>query len=273
MPNHVTNEVKFLGSVESIKELREKCKGEKSPFSFQSFHPMPVELQGTSSPAKIVTEQELQEWKDKLAKGELSEWEKDYRPLTESEQFELKVKYGADNWYDWHIHNWGTKWDCYDHRGEGDESFVIFETAWSTPIRALLYLSELFDDVTIEVRYADEDFGSNVGTYTLQGGEIIEMYQPEYSKDSIRLAMEILGDMSYWIEDRLCEDVQDDSELDEYNTWLVEIAHEEGNLLEEYALPVLEKLQELAIQDEQFERAGQIKQMMKLKLNADNLNQ
>ena len=273
MPNHVTNEVKFLGSVESIKELREKCKGEKSPFSFQAFCPMPEELQGTSSPAKIVTEQELQEWKDKLAKGELSEWEKDYRPLTASEQRELKGKYGADNWYDWHIHNWGTKWDCYDHRGEGDESFVIFETAWSTPIRALLYLSELFDDVTIEVRYADEDFGSNVGTYTLQGGEIIEMYQPEYSKDSIRLAMEILGDMSYWIEDRLIEDVQDDSELDEYNTWLVEIAHEEGNLLDEYALPVLEKLQELAIQDEQFERAGQIKQMMKLKLNSDNLNQ
>jgi hypothetical protein len=35
----------------------------------------------------------------------------------------------------------------------------------------------------------------------------------------------------------------------------------------------LEKLLELAIKDEQFERAGAIKQMMKLKLNADNLNQ
>jgi hypothetical protein len=273
MPNHVTNEVKFLGSVERIKELREKCKGENSPFSFQSFYPMPIELQGTSSPAKIVTEQELQEWKDKLAKGEINEWEKDYRPITKDEQYELKGKYGADNWYDWHIHNWGTKWDCYSHRGEGDESFVIFETAWSTPIRAMLYLSELFDDITIEVRYADEDFGSNVGTYTLQDGEIIEMYQPDYSKDSIKLAMEILGDMSYWIEERLCEDVQDDNELDDFQGWLVEIAHEEGNLLEEYAVPVLDKLLELAIQDEQFERAGQIKQMIKLKLNSDNLKQ
>jgi hypothetical protein len=273
MPNHVTNEVTFLGSVDRIKELREKCKGKDRPFSFQAFYPMPDELIGTSSPAKIVTEKELQEWKDKLASGELKEWERDYRPITKDEQYELKGKYGADNWYDWHIHSWGTKWDCYDHRGDGDDSFVIFETAWSTPIRALVKLSELFDDITIEVRYADEDFGSNVGTYTLQGGEIIEMYQPDYSKDSIKLAMEILGDMSYWIEERLIDDVEDDSELDDFNTWLVEIAHEEGNLLEEYAIPVLEKLLELAIKDEQFERAGAIKQMMKLKLNADNLNQ
>lgn len=271
MPNHVTNEVKFLGSVDRIKELREKCKGEDRPFSFQSFCPMPEELQGTSSPAKIVTEQGLQEWKDKLANGELSEWEKDYRPITEKEQWDLKGKYGADNWYDWHIHNWGTKWDCYDHRGEGDDSFIIFETAWSTPIRALLELSRQFDDVTIEVRYADEDFGSNVGTYTLQGGEIVEAYQPDYSKDSVKLAMEILGDMSYWIEDRLCEDVQDDSELDDFTTWLVEIAHEEGNLLEEYAIPVLEKLQELAIGDEDYERANKIKRLISVKLNADNL--
>ena len=266
MPNHVTNEVKFLGSVERIKELREKCKGEASPFSFQSFCPMPDELQGTTSPVKIVTAEELEEWKRKRDNGELSEWEKDSRPITEQEQWELKGKYGADNWYDWHIHNWGTKWDCYSHRGEGDDSFVIFETAWSTPMRAMLELSRLFDDITIEVRYADEDFGSNVGEYTLQGGEIVDVYQPEYSKDSVRLAMEILGDMSYWIEDRLVEDVKDEDELDDFNTWIVEIAHEEGNLLDEYALPVLEKLLELAIQDEQFERAGAIKRLIKLKL-------
>jgi hypothetical protein len=277
MPNHVTNEVTFLGSTERIKELREKCKGDKSPFSFQAFYPMPDELIGTSSPAKIVTEQELQEWKDKVAKGEVSEWEKDYRPITKDEQNKLKRKYGADNWYDWHIHSWGTKWDCYSHRGEGDDSFVIFETAWSTPIRALVKLSEIFDDITIEVRYADEDFGSNVGTYTLQGGEIVDIYQPDYSKDSIKLAMDILGDMSYWIEDRLIDEgnllEESDGELDEFNTWLVEIAHEEGNLLEEYAIPVLGKLFDLAVADEQFERAGAIKQMIKLKLNADNLNQ
>jgi hypothetical protein len=65
----------------------------------------------------------------------------------------------------------------------------------------------------------------------------------------------------------------DDTELDEFQMWLVEIAHEEGNLLDEYPFCVLGALFDLAVKDEQYERAGQIKQMMKLKLNADNLNQ
>jgi hypothetical protein len=82
--------------------------------------------------------------------------------------------------------------------------------------------------------------------------------------------MDILGDTEYWVTDRLC-DVED--ELEGIDAWLVEIAHEEGYLLEEYPIQVLERLLELAIADEQFERAGAIKQMIKLKLNLDNLNQ
>jgi hypothetical protein len=269
MPNHVTNQVTFLGSTERIKELRAKCKTDKSPFSFQGFYPRPEELEGTTSPAKIVSEAEMQEWKDKLAKGELTEWEKDYRPITESESKRYNTKYGANNWYDWNLQNWGTKWDCYSHN-EVDEGEIHFDTAWSTPMRALMQLSRMFDDLTIEVKYADEDFGSNVGTYTLQGGDIIDIFQPEYSKESVRLAMDILGDTEYWITDRLCE-VED--ELEGFESWLVEIAHEEGNLLEEYPIQVLERLFELAVADEQYERANVIKYLVKSKLNLDNLKQ
>jgi hypothetical protein len=271
MPNHVTNQVTFLGSTERIKELRAKCKTDKSPFSFQAFCPIPDELVGTSSPAKIVTEQELQEWKDKSAKGELDEWLKDYRPITQGESKRYKAKYGADNWYDWQIANWGTKWDCYSH-SEFEESQITFDTAWSTPMRALGILSRMFDDLTIEVKYADEDFGSNVGTYTLQGGDIIDVFQPEYSKESVRLAMDILGDTDYWITDRLCE-VEDDAELKGFDLWLVEIAHEEGNLLEEYPISVLGLLFDMAVADEQYERARVIKNLIKVKLNSDNLQQ
>ena len=268
MPNHVTNQVTFLGSTERIKQLRAICKTDKSPFSFKAFYPMPPELEGTSSPAKIVTEQELQEWKDKLAKGELNEWEKDYRPITEKESKELMLKYATDNWYNWNIDNWGTKWDCYSHV-EIDEGEIHFDTAWSTPMYALTKLSLMFDDITIEVKYADEDFGSNVGTYTLQGGTLIDLYQPDYSKDSVRLAMDILGDTEYWVTDRLCE-VEDD-EIKGFDLWLVEIAHEEGNLMEEYPVAVLGLLFDMAVADEQYERAGIIKNWMKLKLNSDNL--
>jgi hypothetical protein len=131
-------------------------------------------------------------------------------------------------------------------------------------------LSRLFNDVTIEVRYADEDLGSNVGSYTLLNNRVIDYYQPDYSKDSIKLAMDILGDMSYWIEDRLIEGIQDESELDDFEGWLVEIAHEEGNLIKEYAIPVLEKLLELSIADELFERAAEIIGLIELKSKSEN---
>jgi hypothetical protein len=270
MPNHVTNEVTFLGSAERIKELRDRCRTDKSPFSFQAFFPRPKELDGTTSPTKIVTDLELQEWTDKLASGELKSWESESRPITKQESRDMITKYGCDNWYDWNTKNWGTKWDCYDHRSDDDFGSIIFYTAWSTPMYALGELSRLFNDVTIEVRYADEDFGSNVGTYTLLNGEVIDYYQPDYSKDSIKLAMDILGDMSYWIEDRLIEGIQDESELDDFEGWLVEIAHEEGNLIKEYAIPVLEKLLELSIADELFERAAEIIGLIELKSKSEN---
>jgi hypothetical protein len=271
MPNHVTNIVTFLGGTQRIKELREKCKGDKELFSFKSFCPAPVELVGTTSPAKIVSEAEMQEWKDKLANGELSDWEKDYRPITQKESQEFMSKYGADNWYTWNIQNWGTKWDCYS-QFELDFNQISFSTAWSTPMVALLKLSQIFDDITIEVRYADEDFGANVGTYSIQGGVIVDVYQPEYSKESLRLAMEILGDKDYFLVDRLCE-IDENQELEDFDKWLIELAHEEGNLIEAYPLPVIIMLKELAIREQDFKRATVLRNLEKLKLNLDNMEQ
>jgi len=44
--------------------------------------------------------------------------------------------YGADNWYDWHIKHWDTKWNASDTKYEQpkpDTLVVHFETAWSPP--------------------------------------------------------------------------------------------------------------------------------------------
>ena len=261
MPNHVTNQLTFTGKSERIKELMNMCREDAKEFSFQSFFPMPNELKGTTSPAKIVSEDELNEWKQKLRTGRLHEWEKDNRPITEKESQELINMYGANNWYDWHVQNWGTKWDCYDVILM-DDNFVQFNTAWSTPIRALVKLSELFPDVEINVRYADEDFGTNVGTYCISNGDIEYINQPEYGKESIALAMDILGDKDYWLYDRLLEV---EGEISEFDMCLIELAHDEGNLIGQYPVIVLEKLLELAIADEQYERAGQIKDIIEHK--------
>jgi hypothetical protein len=49
------------------------------------------------------------------------------------------AKYGAKNWYDWNIANWGTKWDVDDKdfgdfEEDGNSVRLGFDTAWSPPI-------------------------------------------------------------------------------------------------------------------------------------------
>lgn len=78
----------------------------------------------------------------------------------------------GDNWYDWSIDNWGTKWDVTE-TFEDEEGFICFDTAWSTPIELISYLSEKYTLLTFEVHYADEDLGSNCGMYQLNNGQEI----------------------------------------------------------------------------------------------------
>ena len=45
-----------------------------------------------------------------------------------------------DNWYDWHVNNWGTKWDVggdnynVDITDDGRSMTVNFESAWAPPV-------------------------------------------------------------------------------------------------------------------------------------------
>lgn len=79
--------------------------------------------------------------------------------------------YKSTTWYDWSIANWGTKWDSC--RFEHDDVTLIFETAWSCPEPLLEELSRKYPNECIEVMYADEDLGSNCGSFTLEDGNII----------------------------------------------------------------------------------------------------
>jgi hypothetical protein len=62
---------------------------------------------------------------------------------------EEKLKFGENNWYDWSIHNWGTKWDIpVDSLSinldelENGKLFVGFDSAWSPPLKAIVELYE-----------------------------------------------------------------------------------------------------------------------------------
>lgn len=166
MPNHIINKVK---PSKKFGEIKKRVAG-KSDFDFNKIVSMPEELRETQSPAWIVSDEKYQEELEKAKK----EREKDsYKslPISESMSKDFMRRFGANDWYDWANKNWGTKWNAYEIIVEGE--MFEFQTAWSTPLPVLVALSRLFDDVEFYVEYADEDLGSNCGTYTLLNGNII----------------------------------------------------------------------------------------------------
>lgn len=91
------------------------------------------------------------------------------------EEFELLIscmralkQYGHVSWYEWCNASWGTKWNAYEVRRVSD-TVIRFQTAWSMPGKWLEKLVEKFPDACIGIRWADEDFGNNVGSFTITG--------------------------------------------------------------------------------------------------------
>lgn len=67
------------------------------------------------------------------------------------------------DWYVWHNRYWGTKWNAYDSYIKTGKTWVsfIYSTAWCIPLPVIMKLKILGFD--FELRYADEDIGSNCG--------------------------------------------------------------------------------------------------------------
>lgn len=166
MPNHVRNELYFeCDDEERIMEMMNTIKGEDSPIDFEKIIPMP----------------------SNIFRGNLGQKEKEL--------------YGKNNWYDWSVANWGTKWNAY----EGNEMYrwrkgrllyegVSFLTAWSAPFPILLKLSEMFSDVTITHYYADEDIGYNCGKFVYKNGIKEDMTEfGDGSDEATRFACDVWG--------------------------------------------------------------------------------
>ena len=66
--------------------------------------------------------------------------------------------YGYDNWYNWSIANWGTKWDaCESNICHNDIDYftVSFDTAWSPPIAWIDNIMQDFPDLCFTLEYEE----------------------------------------------------------------------------------------------------------------------
>lgn len=103
-------------------------------------------------------------------------------------------EFGFASWYEWSLQHWGTKWNAYDQKQVSD-LIVRFNTAWSAPVPFLVALSLKHPSETFRLRWADEDFGCNVGDVTVKAGEIVSGGRLENSSvEAHALALELIHD-------------------------------------------------------------------------------
>ena len=106
-----------------------------------------------------------------------------------------KRLYGATTWYEWRTRpdTWNAKWNSYypeDYNG-GNE--IAFQTAWSPPHPIIRKLSEMFPEVKIQHRWANEDPTMGTGYSVYLGGEELESYAPVAEKDMLAMSADIWG--------------------------------------------------------------------------------
>ena len=140
MPNWCWNHLEVTGDEIQLREFVEKSLvspeeneiHDRTEFSFNGTYPMPKTLRITAG-------------------THLSFIEKIKRYIN------IKL-YGHDNWYNWSIANWGTKWDacegCINHN-DIDFFSVSFETAWSPPINWIDNIMQDFPDLCFQLEYEE----------------------------------------------------------------------------------------------------------------------
>ena len=104
-------------------------------------------------------------------------------------------------WYGWSLAHWGTKWNGYSaswEAVEGDLCRLQFDTAWSHPAPIIEALSKKFPNETLEVQWADEDLGHNVGSYKMKDGVEFDLNMPAGGSDEANeMAAQIKYGQSY----------------------------------------------------------------------------
>ena len=130
MPNWCENTLEVSGTTEDIKAFKTQAKKEegehKTDLSLAQFVPLPAELKDTRSPA--------------------------LKPNKK-----LIAQLGFDNWYDWQIHNWGTKWDVNATLSSEKPRTLhyFFDTAWSPPTAWLEKVSAMFPNLKFKLKYEE----------------------------------------------------------------------------------------------------------------------
>ena len=128
MPNWCNNNISISGPTETIKQLWEDANVDDTYGLLNAIKPMPEALKDT---VKGTGEEQQEVWVD-----------------------------GCNNWYDWSVKNWGTKWDVstegleFTDNGDGTAmSEGWFDSAWAPPIEAYKTFCDDMDNCSLSASY------------------------------------------------------------------------------------------------------------------------
>lgn len=200
MPNWCGNYA-VIGHKDSNKLKELKAAMEDGEW-FSMILPTPKELEDTRSPMLIETAED------------------------QTRSDELIKKYGFNNWYDWRVHNWGTKWDCtVDGPDINDEGTILdtgyFETAWAPATEIYRHMED--QGFTVTAYYYESGCGfcgtweDGVDSYT----EIDDMTSTEVAEAINSDLDEIFG-----ISENMAE--REAEERDELEEWYEEGVEKKG---------------------------------------------
>lgn len=128
-----------------------------------------------------------------------------------------------DDWYNWRLSNWGTKWNCDGSAmsiKDYDENDLVlsmgFTTAWTPPYELMQYLSSIEPDIRIEMRYYEPGCAF-AGENEFEKGETLYEEYVEYksgqdNSEYYGYIFEHELECMDSVYDYICDNIEDDEE-------------------------------------------------------------
>ncbi len=193
MPNWVFNQLTCtFNTDEEYNAFKEKANVESL---YDSFIPMPLILEGTMAPHRnpedfIAGVNNSKGTKYLTLEGIAlagDEWDAQCaRKIIQN--LKAKEETGYYNWFDWHVANWGVKWDASNCKSKELEDFntiiYYFDSPWDSPNQFVVELSKLYPTANFELiaGSVESDFHYE---YIFQNGNIEYPLSYETFKDAV----------------------------------------------------------------------------------------
>lgn len=201
MPNWCNNHISIFGDKDQLIAFVLAAKSEGSDLSFANLFPCPQPLldapAGSDEIYYTIAYGNIADlagytWIPNEIKGDRDALmsfvtRRQKYPTEKGQQIADLIKhnletYGAKNWYDWSIANWGTKWDIEGNGGRDNEDHAsyIFDSAWGPPVEAFVQISKSFPGLTFDLEYFESGMGF-CGRAEIIGGEIVNNLYDQFS--------------------------------------------------------------------------------------------